>query len=100
MNDTPTPEAIAAAKELHSEQWHGMTYEQMITVGALAIDRHFAQLRQDKARLETTLCFCDGVFEVIEVGGAFNMDGVKEARRRISAAIDAAIAQQTASKTE
>lgn len=36
----PTPEAIAAAKELHSENWHGMTYDRMIEVTAAAIDRH------------------------------------------------------------
>lgn len=48
----PTPEAIAAAKELHSENWHGMTYDQMIAVTAAAIDRHI------EARVDALVSVC------------------------------------------
>ncbi len=39
------------------------------------------------ARLEQALAFCDGAFQVIELTKDFNLDGVKEARRRIAATV-------------
>ncbi len=62
----PSQEAIAAAKELHAENWSAMTYDQMVASGARIIDQHFAQLRTNCATLSAKLMACkdhDNAFE-------------------------------------
>jgi hypothetical protein len=65
----PTPEAIAAAKEIHAESWHGKTYDEMIAVGAAAIDRHFSDYvevkRERDAALRDKKAFRAGIAEAI-----------------------------------
>lgn len=47
ITPTPTPGALSAARELHSENWSVMTYDQMVISGALIIDRHTARTDVD-----------------------------------------------------
>jgi hypothetical protein len=51
----PSPQAVEAAKELHCEQWHGMTYDRMIAATAVIIDQHFLPFANEIVRLNQAL---------------------------------------------
>lgn len=57
-NPTPSPApqwAINAAKAMHDESWHGMTYDQMVNSGAAIITKHAATLTAENEALKDKL---------------------------------------------
>lgn len=51
----PSATAIAAAKEIHAQQWHGLTYDEMIHATAQVVDKAMDALAETLTRQQDCL---------------------------------------------